>query len=177
MAQTYTLTSVNTLFAANKCLLGLYNATGSGRVVRVYRVWILNNQIISVTGAMTSIELRKITAGSGGTTITPYKHDSTNESFPAQITVATNMTFTPTDVYTRFIWSTDEPINTASPAAAITIDEYEVFPPYCCVWDVAYGDSNVEPIVLREGYGLALVNIGATTGQCDVFFEVTLAST
>lgn len=172
MAQTYTLTSVNTTFAANKCLLGVYNGSGSGRIVRVYRVWILNNQITAVTGSITNVELRRITAGSGGTSITPFKHDSNNETFPAQVAVATNMTITPTDILTRFLWSTDEPaIN------ALTVDEIQTFVPLSCVWDSAYADSNAEPIVCREGQGVALVNIGAITGQCDVFFEVTLEST
>ena len=171
MAQTYTLAAYDVTFAQNKCLLGFYNGSGSGRIVRVYRVIILNNQITAVTGSITNLELRRITAGSGGTTITPFKHDSTNESFPAQVAVATNMTITPSDLYTRVLWSTDEPaIN------ALTIDEMETSPTLSTIWDSAYADSNTEPIVCREGYGVALMNIGATSGLCDVFFEVTLAS-
>ena len=171
MAQTYTISSFGTTFAANKCMLGIYNGSGSGRVVRVYRIVMLNNQITAVTGAVTNLEIRRTSAGSGGTDITPFKHDSTNESFPSQIIVSTNMTITATDVLTKVIWSTDEPaIN------SLTIDEFETLPAFSTIWDSGYGDSNTEPIVLREGYGVALVNIGATTGIADVFFYVTLES-
>lgn len=171
MAQTYTISSFSTTFAANKCMLGIYNGSGSGRIVRVYRIVMLNNQITAVTGAITNLELRTITAGSGGTDITPFKHDSNNESFPSQVAVQTNMTITPTNVLSRIIWSTDEPaIN------SLTIDEFETLPAFSTIWDSGYGDSNTEPIVLREGYGVALVNIGATTGIADIFFEVTLES-
>lgn len=171
MAQTYTISSFDTTFAANKCMLGIYNGSGSGRVVRVYRIVMLNNQITAVTGAVTNLEIRRTSAGSGGTDITPFKHDSTNESFPSQIIVSTNMTITATDVLTKVIWSTDEPaIN------SLTIDEFETLPAFSTIWDSGYGDSNTEPIVLREGYGVALVNIGATTGIADVFFYVTLES-
>jgi hypothetical protein len=171
MAQTYTIFKADVTFAPNKCLIGLYNGSGSGRIVRVYRVWALNNQITAVTGAITNLELRRLTAGSGGTAITPFKHDTNDESFPAQIVVATNMTFTPTDLLTRVLWSTDEPaIN------VLTIDELQITTPLCTLWDAGYADSSVEPIVCREGYGVALTNIGATVGQVDVFMEVTLAS-
>lgn len=170
--QTYTVSSFATTFAANKCMLGIYNGSGSGRIVRVYRVVMLNNQITAVTGAVTNLELRRITAGSGGTDIAPFKHDSANETFPAQIVVSTNTTITATDVLTKVIWSTDEPaIN------SLTIDEFETLPAFSTIWDSGYADTNTEPIVLREGYGVALVNIGATTGIADVFFHVTLEST
>lgn len=171
MAQTYTISSFSTTFAANKCMLGIYNGSGSGRIVRVYRVVMLNNQITAVTGAVTNLELRRITAGSGGTTVTPFKHDSTNETFPAQVIVSTNTIITATDVLTKVIWSTDEPaIN------SLTIDEFETLPAFSTIWDSGYADANTEPIVLREGYGVALVNIGATTGIADIFFHVTLES-
>lgn len=171
MAQTYTISSFSTTFAANKCMVGIYNGSGSGRIVKVYRIVMLNNQITAVTGAITNLELRTITAGSGGTDIIPFKHDSNNESFPSQVAVQTNMTVTPTNVLSRIIWSTDEPaIN------SLTIDEFETLPAFSTIWDSGYGDTNTDPIVLREGYGLGLINIGATTGMADIFFEVTLES-
>ena len=80
MAQTYTLTATEISFALNKCLLGVFNGSGSSRVVRVYRIWALNNGVTLVTGVLTALELRRITAGSGGTTITPAKLESSVSS-------------------------------------------------------------------------------------------------
>jgi hypothetical protein len=174
MAQTYTIGATGVSFALNKCLLGVFNGSGSGRIVRVYRAWILNNGTTAVTGVLTNIELRRTSAGSGGTAITPLKHDSTSESFPAQINVATNQTVTTTDLFRRIVWSNDE----ATANATASLDELETLVPLNCIWDVGYNDANVTPIVLREGQGLALVNIGNTSvGSADIFFEVTLAST
>jgi hypothetical protein len=171
MAQTYTLSAAGVTLAANKVILGAFNGTGSGRILRIYRVWALNNQVTAVAGVVNTIELRRITTGSGGVAITPLKHDSTNESFPAQIVVSTNMSATQTDLMARAFWSSDEPA-----AGAITNDELQTMPAMNLIWDVSYNDSNIEPMVCREGFGLALVNITSTVGIADVFFEVTLAS-
>lgn len=85
----------------------------------------------------------------------------------------TNLTITATDLLRRIIWSNDEP--TANVAA--TLDELETLVPLCCIFEAGYNDPNVEPIVLREGYGLAIVNVGNTAvGVCDCFIECTLAA-
>lgn len=171
MAQTYTLSATGVTLAANKALLGVYNGSGSGRIVRVYRVWCLNNQVTAVTGVVGVLELRRITTGSGGTAITPVKHDSNNESFPAQVVVSSNMSVTTSSLMLRSFWSSDEP-----QAGVISIDEMQTVPAMNLLWDTAYSGTNVEPIVLREGYGLALMNITSAVGIADVFFEVTMES-
>lgn len=173
MAQTYTVAAQGISFALNKCMLGIFNGVGSGRIIRIYRVLLLNNQTVAVTGVLTTMELRRTTAGSGGTTLTPVKHDSTNETPPAQLAVATNQTVTTSDLFRRFIWSNDEAVANA----AATLDELETLPSLNYIWDVGYDDANVEPIVLREGQGFAIVNTGNTSvGNVDLFIEFTLAS-
>lgn len=171
MAQTYTLSATGIALAANKTLLGIFNGSGSGRVVRVYRIWCLNNQVTAVAGVVGMLELRRITTGSGGTAITPVKHDSNNESFPAQIVASSNMSVTNENLMIRSFWSSDEPA-----AGTISIDEIQTIPAMNLIWDVAYSGTNVEPITLREGYGLALINITSTVGIADVFFEITMES-
>ena len=173
MAQTYTLAAPGVSFALNKCMLGIFNGTGSGRIVRLYRVWVLNNGVAAVTGVLTNMELRRSTSGSGGVSITPTKHDTANETFPAQVEVASNQTVVSSDVFRRIVWSNDE----ATANVAATIDELETLPPLNLIWDVGYGDSNIEPIVCREGQGVCLINTGNTAvGSVDVFFEVTLTT-
>lgn len=173
MANTYTIAATGVSFAANKSMIGLFNGSGSGQIFRVYRIWILNNQTTAVTGVLTNLELRRITAGSGGNAITPVKHDSTNPSFPAQAIVGSAMTVTTSDLFRRVVWSTDEPVANAT----ATIDELQTIPALSTIWDAGYADANIEPIVIREGYGLSVQNIGATVGVADLFFEVTMAST
>jgi hypothetical protein len=173
MAATYTLAATGLAFATSKSMIGVFNGVGSGRIVRVYRVLMLNNGVAAITGGLNTMELRRITTGSGGTPISPVKHDSTNESFPAQIICGTNMSITATDLFRRWIWSTDE----ASSNVTATIDEFETLVPFNYIWDVGYGETSVEPLVLREGYGLSVQCTGSIlTGSCDLFFEMTLAS-
>jgi hypothetical protein len=172
MAQTYTVAAVGATFANNKSMLGLFNGAGSGRFIKVYRVWVLNNQTAGVTGVLTTWALRRTTAQSGGTSITPVKHDTASETAPAQCLFATGGTVTLTGVeLRRWMWSNDEPA-----VSSATSDEFECLVPLNCVWD-STGDANIEPIVLREGEGISVHHTGSSAvGLADVFVEYTLAS-
>jgi hypothetical protein len=173
MAATYTIAATGIAFALNKSMLAVFNGAGSGQVIRVYRVWMLNNGVAAVTGGLNTMELRRLTTGSGGTPLTPVKHDSTNASFPAQIVAATNASVTVESLFRRWIWSTDE----ATANSAATMDELETLPALNLIWDVGYADTTVEPIVLREGYGLSIQCTGSNTaGSTDLFFEVTMSA-
>jgi len=174
MAATFTLAAVGATFANGKHMASLFNGSGSGRVLRVYRVWLLNNQVASVTGVLTTLALRRTSAQSGGTSITPTKHDTASTSLPAQVLSATGATVTNTgDVQLRtIVWSNDEPV-----AGGASSDELKCLAPLNCIWD-STGDSNIEPITLREGQGVTLHHSGTTAvGLCDVFFEFTDAAT
>jgi hypothetical protein len=175
MAQTYTVGVVGATFGNGKSMFSIFNGSGSGRVVRVKRVWQLNNQTSGVTGVLTTMELRRTTAQSGGTAQTPVKHDTSSESMPAQVVCATGATVTDAAgvaALRRWMWSNDEPA-----AATLTNDETECIVPLNCVWD-STGDSDIEPITLREGEGLSVKHSGTSTvGVCDVFVEYTMAAT
>lgn len=171
MASTYTATSMDTVFASNKSMISVFNEVASTDVVRVYRIWAFNNQVTAVTGVLTNLEIKKLTASTGGTTITPVKHDTTNATLTA-VTCATNSTITSTDVFRRVVWSTDEP----AANAAITLDELQVLMPIATIWSQGYGTTAVDPIVLRPGEGVAVVNTGASSGQADFFIEFTVAA-
>lgn len=173
MAQTYTLAAVGATFASNKSMLGLFNGSGSGRIIRIYRIWTLNNQTTGVTGVLTTWSLRKTSVQSGGTAIVPTKHDTNSENMPAAVACATGPTVTLTsDVeLRRWMWSNDEPAVSSG-----TSDEFECLVPLNCVWD-STGDANIEPIVLRETQGISVHHAGSSAvGLCDVFVEFTLAS-
>lgn len=175
MAQTYTIGAYGVVLTANKVTLCVFNGAGSGRIVRLYRAWILNNQysVSTYTGVLTTLELRLTTSGSGGVAITPLKHDSNSESFPAQVVCGTGMTIASSSLFLRAVYQSEEP-----KVSALTMTEALAIPSYTNIWDCAYNDANIEPIVCREGQGVYLINITTTTsGLADVFFEVTLANT
>jgi hypothetical protein len=171
MAATYTVASFFTNFASNKCMLSIFNESASSNVVRVYRMWALNNQIAAVIGVLTNMEIRRLTAASGGTTLTPVLHD-TNSPALSNISLATNATVTPTDLFRRIIWSTDEPGN-----STMTLDEFECLVPIGTIWQMGYMDSTTKPLTLRPGQGVGIINTGASLGTVDLFMEFTVSAT
>lgn len=174
MVATYKATATGVAYAANKSMLTLFNGVGSGQILRVKRIWHLNNQTAAVTGVLTTMEVRRISASSGGTAVTPVKHDTASTTPPAQVLIATGPTDTLTAdaAYMRYMYSNDEPA-----ASSLTNDETECVPVLSCVLDLT-GDTDIEPIVLREGQGLCLRHTGSTVvGVTDVIIEFTMAAT
>src|SRR5688572_13159070 len=65
-------------FAANKHHIALFNAAGSAKVLRVKKLFAVNLQTGTVTGVVARFDIRRISAASAGTTITPVAHDTQN---------------------------------------------------------------------------------------------------
>lgn len=79
-------------FSTNKQHLSILNAAGSGKVIHLQKLFIINNQLAAVTGVSVRFDVKKATAHSGGTVITPQKADSLSDDLPAEITVRTGAT-------------------------------------------------------------------------------------
>lgn len=179
MAQTYHVVAPGITFStALKSMLSLFNAAGSGRVIRITRIWAYTFNTAAVTGILQSLEIRRITAvSSGGTPVTqvPVKCDTNSEAIPAQITfVSGNTTVTSTDVFRTVLFSSEEPATNT----AMTGDEFFAKPQLNCIFDSGYGEAAVEPLTCREGTGIAII-CPATTGavsNCDIIMEFTMAA-
>lgn len=170
MAATYTICSPGVTFGNGKSMLAVFNGSGSGVILRVYRAWQLNNQTAGVTGVITTMALRRSTAQSGGTAVSATKHDTTSANLPAQVLIASGGTITDSadPDFMRYMWSNDEPA-----ASSLTSDETETIPVLANVYD-ATGDSNLEPIVLREGEGMHMKHLGTSTvGNADFIMVIT----
>lgn len=76
-------------FAQNKHVISIMNESGSGKMLAIKKLFMVNTQLSSVTGVAVRADVKKITAHSGGTSITCQSCDSTNAALPAQITVRT----------------------------------------------------------------------------------------
>jgi hypothetical protein len=102
--------------------------------------------------------LYRFSTGSGGIAVPIIKHDSTSPTLPAQIVASTGMSYT-LDlngyIFKRMCWSTKEPLA----ANAGLVNEFETNPNYTSLWDCSksYSISNLEPLVLRPGYGVGIV--------------------
>lgn len=170
MAQTWTAYYSAVVFAAGKNMGAVLNAHAS-EILKVRRVGLLNAQTAAVTGVLCQLELRYYTGASfsvAGTAITPVAHDSTN-SAPTTATYAHAGTLAGTSALLRRVfWSSDE--------AAIstgTLDELETMVPLNIIWDAGYGDSNVQPLTLRQNQLVAVYNTTGAAGLLDTWVEFT----
>lgn len=169
MAATWRATSQAVAFASAKSMIDVYNATGSARVIRVYRMYQFNNGVSAVTGVLTTMRVNRTTAASAGTTVTAVKHDTNSSALAAQTTCGTGRTITRTDVFRQYLWSNDEPV-----VSGATLDEWEMLVPFAEVWNAGYGDSNVEPLVCRAINGVEIQQSGTSAvGTNDFEIEFT----
>jgi hypothetical protein len=179
MAQTYTATATGIAFASNKSMLAIMNNAGSPRIIRIKRVWMLNNGVAGVTGVLTTMTLRRIISLSAGTVVNAVRHDTNSETVASitQIAISTGATIGfDTDEfvnpYRNWVWSNDEPA-----AGTSSNDEFQCFIPLNCQFDSATGDTDIEPIVLRGGQGISVHHSGSSAvGSCDISIEFTMAA-
>lgn len=75
-------------FAANKHFLSMLNAVGSGQVIKLRKLFLVNMQITAITGIPVQFDIKKITAITAGTAVTPTIHDSTDSALTNFTSVA-----------------------------------------------------------------------------------------
>lgn len=170
MANTFTVRTTGVVaFASNKSMIAVVNLASSGVVVRVYRIWAINNQTAAVaTGPLTPVTVSRVTtaqttqAGITGTALTPVAHDSTNTALTNKVAcytnATTNMSTVANSTYRQIFLTVDEPATTV-----LTPDEYWCFPMIAEIFNAGYRDSNVEPITLRPGEGIEVRQPGSNT--------------
>lgn len=171
MAQTFTAYYAGVTFAASKNMGAVLN-THATEILRIRRVGLLNAQTAAVTGVICQLEMRGYFAGSPGltapTAVTPTSHDSTNTA-PASATYGHAGTIAGTaTTFRRVFWSSDE--------AAIstgTLDELETIVPLNIIFDAGYGDSNVQPLTLRQNQMALVFNVTGAAGLLDTWIEFT----
>lgn len=62
--------------AQNKHVLSILNNAGSGQTLRLKKLFLINGQLAAVAGVALQYDVKKISACSGGTVITPLATDS-----------------------------------------------------------------------------------------------------
>jgi hypothetical protein len=162
-------------------MLALFNGSGSGVILRVYRVWLANSSNdVAFTGTQGLIGLSRITAATASNwTLSPAKCDSNNTSLPAQVISGCKFTVTTSDLFRRLAWSNDEPAQ-----QTMDIDGIEVINGTASLFDTSYNDANTQPIVCREGQGVSIQTVSgftatapANAGYLDMYIEFTSAAT
>lgn len=153
-------------FAANKQMISIYNAAGSGKMIVIKKLYLINLQLSAVTGVAVRQDVKRFSAvHTAGTAITPVPCDSTNPALPAGVTCKTGATLT--DVTTLF------PLTFANDEIGAT----QAFPSVQLQAGINWLPEGVETqeIRLREGEGITVKNITSTViGSFAYMFVVTL---
>lgn len=171
MAETWTAYYSGVTFAVAKNMAAVLNSHAS-EVLKIRRCGFLNAQTSAVTGVLCQLEVNMYVTGSPGlsspTSVTPIAHDTTN-SAPTTATYGHAGTISGTALTLRRVfWSSDEAaISTA------TSDELETFVPLNIVMDAGYGDTNVQPITLRQTQMFLCLNTTGAAGLLDTWIEFT----
>ena len=143
--------------AQNKQVISILNDTGSGKVVALKKLFIINTQLSNVTGVALRSDVKRATAHSGGTVVTPASADSANPAIPAQITVRTAATsVTESTLLFPLTYTNDEVGATQAFPTAQLMAGLNWFPE----------GAEVQEVRLREGEGLTIKQItNSSVGQ------------
>ena len=134
--------------AANKIYLHLFNAAGSGSIVKVRKVFIQPSQAVNALAAQTWRFSKTNAVGTtGNTALTIRAHDSTFPAVPSQVTAAHSATAGATTDFDYF----EIPLSTEETLPAVGLTPYFNLLP-------VDGDF-VSDYVLREGQGLKVTNV------------------
>lgn len=148
--------------AANQRLMDLFNAAGSGKVVKVRKLFIQCNQA-AITGVGHIFDIIRTTAvGTGGTALTGRACDSANPAIPAQITARRSATGGATESFVFFSAGAD-PEETRPGAALMPMINW------------IPESHTIQDIVLREGEGILVKQItNNTAGLWGCLLVVTI---
>ncbi len=140
-------------FAANKQLISILNATGSGKVLAIKKLFLIDVQTSTVTGVAIRSDFKRMTAHSAGTLITPVAADSTNPVLPAEVTCRTGATVTEGALLFPLAYSNDE------------IGATQAFPSSILLQGLNFIPEGIETqeIRLRPGEGVTLKQITSST--------------
>jgi hypothetical protein len=143
---TYSAWSTAIASTVNLVYMHVFNAAGSGRVVKMRKVFLQPSQAIVSAPAPHTWRIAKTSAvgTTGNTAITIRAHDSANPAVPAQVTAARSYTAGGTQAFSYF----EVPIATEETAAGNGL---------AGLINILPNDGDmVSDYILREGEGLAV---------------------
>ncbi len=153
-------------FAANKQVISLYNAVGSGQLVVIKKLFLINVALAAVTGVAVRQELKRFSAiHTAGTAITPVPSDSASPALSASITAKTGATLTDVTLLFPLAFSNDE------------VGATQAFPSVQLQAGINWlpEGQEVQELRLREGEGVTLKNITNTiVGSFSYMFVFTV---
>lgn len=139
-------------FSANKHHIAIMNGAGSGKMLSIRKLFHINLSLAAVTGVAVRFDVKRATAVSSGTAITPVSCD-TDDTLPAGITVATGATVTEGALLYPVTTQNDE-LTAANTAIANYLMQATNLQPE---------GIEIKELRLRPGEGLTVKQITSTT--------------
>lgn len=171
MADTWHGSAQAVAYASAKNMLDLFNSSSSAKLIKLFRMWIFNNGTTGVTGVLTALQIKRSSASSGGTSITPIAHNLGSTALDANTSCGTGRTVTSAGIFRQILYQNDEPSVTT-----LDMDALLTLVCFAEIWNSGYGDSNVQALACRasNNEGITLLQPGANAvGSCDVELEFT----
>lgn len=153
-----------------KSMLSILNASGSGVIIRLREIKIINSATSAITGIVTDFSGYRFTGHSGGTSLTPQAFD-TSDSLNGSVTARTGGTITGESASKLFHYefSSDEWGPGASDVESIDHIMQVLNPVY-----QNKADTGLKPLTLRAGEGFHLKQvINSTAGVFDIHMTFT----
>lgn len=148
-------------FALDKHFLSVYNNLGSGYILRVRELRLVNLQTTSISGVSVQFDLYRTTSQSGGTAITPQPADQANAVWPENIVVAKEATVTNGALLYSVVTNNDE---------VATGLHHSLF-----LGNLVPNWPDTQPLVVRPGGGITLqCKTNTSVGSFGVLAVVTL---
>lgn len=158
---TSTAYSGNVTGAANRPYMHIFNASGSGKTVKIKKIFIQPQGTV-VTGVPQTWRLALTSTAGTGTAATIRQHDSTDPSIPAQVTATHSHTVAPTETFTwwEMQLNPEETLSFWGPTAFYNLLPVE--------------GTLVTDYVINPGEGLLLKNVTglAAVYSCIAVFSV-----
>lgn len=165
---TFVYAATGVAIGNNKSMISLLNAS-SAKVIRIQEIWIRNVQTSTVTGVVSTFEIRRVTGHSAGTLVTAEKMDSA-DMLDSGVTLRTGATVSgeSATLLWRVLFSSDEWVPNTADAETQERVFQNAFPVY------VRRDLSLKPITLWPGQGISVKHIvNSTAGTFDLFVVLT----
>ena len=139
------------------------NAAGSGKVVSIRKLYHINLALAAITGVAVRFDVKKATAASGGTAITPVSCDSDNPAFPGTVVVSTGTTSVTEGAILYPLTTQNDEITAANTAVANYL---------MAMTNMQPEGPEIQEFRLRPGEGFTVKQITSSTVGSFAWFAV-----
>ena len=161
--QTYLVIAEDCAFANSKQHISIFNGLGSGKVLRVSKLFMTNMLAnVVVSGGARRLDVKRATNLSGGVDLTPLKHDSTNDDVPSQVLIKTGASLTEGVLLFPLVFPDDEMLLTQNSAAQQIFSGINWIPE----------GIEIQEVALNEGEGITVKQITSSTAGITTWIIV-----